>query len=78
MLDILKKHLEETAFQCVVATWINELENDEQQAFVLLKENQDRVVFADLYKDLSAQQSLPFKITAFRGHMKGYCSCQKS
>jgi hypothetical protein len=78
MLDILKKHLEETAFQCVVATWINELENDEQQAFALLKENQDRVVFADLYKDLSAQQDLPFKITAFRGHMKGYCSCQKN
>jgi hypothetical protein len=78
MLDILKKHLEETVFQCVVATWINELEDEEQQAFALLKQNQERIVFADLYKELSNNQTMPFKITAFRSHMKGYCSCQKS
>jgi hypothetical protein len=78
MLDILKKHLEETAYQCVVATWINGLEDDEQQAFALLKEKQERIVFADLYKELSDNQVLPFKITAFRGHMRGYCSCQKN
>ena len=78
MLDILKKHLEETAFQCVVATWINDLENEEQQAFALLKQNRERIVFADLYKELSNNQTLPFKITAFRSHMKGYCTCQKS
>jgi hypothetical protein len=78
MLDILKKHLEETVFQCVVATWIKELEDEEQQAFALLKQNQERIVFADLYKELLNNQELPFKITAFRSHMKGYCSCQKS
>jgi hypothetical protein len=78
MLDILKKHLEETAFQCVVSTWINELKDEEQQAFELLKQNQKRIVLAVLYKELSAQQELPFKLTAFRGHMRGYCSCQKN
>ena len=78
MLDILKKHLEETAFQCVVATWINELKNEEQQAFELLKQNQERIVLSVLYTELSAQQELPFKLTAFRGHMRGYCSCQKN
>ena len=78
MLDILKKHLEETAFQCVVATWINELKEEEQQAFALLKQNQERIVVANLYSELSEQQDLPFKITAFRGHMRGYCSCQKN
>ena len=78
MLDILKKHLEETAFQCVVATWINDLENEEQQAFALLKQNQERIVLSVLYTELSAQQELPFKLTAFRGHMRGYCSCQKN
>jgi hypothetical protein len=78
MLDILKKHLEEPVFQCVVANWIKELEDEEQKAFALLKQNQERIVFADLYKELSDNQTLPFKITAFRSHMKGYCTCQKS
>ena len=78
MLDILKKHLEETAFQCVVATWINELKDEEKQAFELLKQNQERIVLSVLYTELSAQQELPFKLTAFRGHMRGYCSCQKN
>lgn len=78
MLDILKKHLEETAYQCVVSTWISGLEAEEQQAFALLKQNQERIVFANLYSELASQQELPFKITAFRSHMRGYCTCQKN
>jgi hypothetical protein len=78
MLDILKKHLEEVDFECVVATWINGLKDEEQQAFALLMQNESKIVCSNLYSELAEQEKLPFKITAFRQHMRGYCSCRKN
>jgi hypothetical protein len=34
------------------------------------------VIIADLYRDLRAA-GVPFKLTAFRSHMRGYCACPK-
>lgn len=75
MLDVLNKHLTETPSVCVVAQWISGLGEQERVAFVQLRNN-DKVVAASLYKDLNEEDELPFKLTAFRSHLKGYCTCQ--
>jgi hypothetical protein len=75
MLDVLNKHLTSTPTVCVVAQWISKLTEQEQVAFVQLRNN-DKVVAASLYKDLNEEDELPFKLTAFRSHLKGYCTCQ--
>ena len=78
MLDILNKHLEDKPSSCVVNTWIKSLKNDEQEAFNLLQKNKEKLQAAILYKDLSSEMDLPFKLTPFRSHMRGYCTCQKN
>jgi hypothetical protein len=78
MLDILNKHLEDKPSSCVVNTWIKSLKNDEQEAFNLLQQNKEKIQAAILYKDLSSEMDLPFKLTAFRSHMRGYCTCQRN
>jgi hypothetical protein len=76
MLDILQKHLDGPTVGCVVDEWISTLSKEEQVIFEQLKASKV-TVFADLYRDLSTTTELPFKLTAFRSHMKGYCTCQK-
>lgn len=78
MLNILQKHLEkEAAFEiCVVAAWVLTLNEDEQKIINKLIETR-AVVVASLYKDLNSE-GVPFKLTAFRAHMRGYCTCQKN
>jgi hypothetical protein len=78
MLDILNKHLEEKPSSCVVNTWINSLKSDEQEAFNLLRQNNQKIKFAILYKELLSEMDLPFKLTVFRSHMRGYCTCQRN
>jgi hypothetical protein len=79
MLDILTKHLEEKAsINCVVSVWIESLDDAEKEAFVKLKENNKNVILASLYKELDNADPMPFKLTAFRSHLRGYCTCLKS
>ena len=77
MLDILNKHLNPEAATCVVADWATTLSNDEQAAFKKLCDNGKSVNASNLFTDMSAQTVLPFKLTAFRSHLRGYCTCQK-
>lgn len=79
MLDILSKHLTITSepSYCVVHTWIASLSEEEQLIMRELKNN-PKVVLAQLFYDLTKETELPFKITVFRAHMKGYCVCPKS
>ena len=76
MLDVLQKHLLSTPSLkgCVVSTWILNLTEEEKTVIALLKESKTTVI-VDLYRDLIANSELPFKLTAFRSHMKGYCTC---
>lgn len=78
MLDLLTKHLTVDTSVCKVAQWIKTLSEDEQKAFDALRENNAKVNNADLYKDLSKEVTLSFGMTAFRSHMRGYCTCQKN
>lgn len=77
MLEVLNKHLTEQPVLCVVAKWISGLAAEEQEAFAKITENSKRIHLATLFTDLSTQTDLPFKLTAFRSHIRGYCTCQK-
>lgn len=76
LVDILQKHLSKTSLVdgCIVASWAADLPEEEQQALIDLQTK--AVVIADLYRDLRAA-GVPFKLTAFRSHMRGYCACPK-
>jgi hypothetical protein len=76
MLEVLTKHLTSTETGCVTAQWIATLSEEEQKAFALTKENNEKIRIAHLYTDLSKEVLLPFKLTAFRSHLRGYCSCR--
>lgn len=75
MLDVLNKHLTATPAVCVVEQWVLSLEKEERAAFIELRNN-NKVVVASLYKDLNKETELPFKLTAFRSHLRGYCTCR--
>lgn len=76
LVDILQKHLSKPPLVkgCIVASWAADLPEEEQQALTDLQTK--AVVIADLYRDLRAA-GVPFKLTAFRSHMRGYCACPK-
>lgn len=79
MLDVLNSHLQGLTEprQCVVGKWIDELPELERNAFLLLVEA--RANAQKLYGNLlKSGVDMPFKITVFRMHMKGYCTCQSA
>ena len=73
MLDVLTKHLTDSPTTCAAGSWVKTLSSEEQEAFAKLKENNQKVNVAALYKDL---QPLPFGMTVFRSHLRGYCPCR--
>jgi len=76
MLDVLSKHLTGTPTVCAVGTWVKELSTEEQEAFSKLQENSQKVNASALYKDLQNDTQLPFGMTVFRSHLRGYCQCR--
>jgi hypothetical protein len=76
MLEVLNKHLTAKADLCAMGQWINTLDKKTQEAFDAIKENNKSVVLVELYNDLAKETELPFKITVFRSHLRGYCTCQ--
>ena len=77
MLDVIEKHLNGDNQGCVVARWIDGLKDEEKQAFSKVQANSQQIHLASLFSDLNKQINLPFKLTAFRSHLRGYCTCQK-
>jgi hypothetical protein len=77
MLETLNKHLTHLTVGCVVAQWISSLTEEEQTAFLEVQKHSEHIKIVGLYYDLDKEEKLPFKLTAFRSHMRGYCSCQK-
>ena len=76
MLEVLHNHLNNQKKGCSVDTWIKSLPQEEQDAFALVKENNANIKLALLFADLNKEDTLPFKLTAFRSHLRGYCTCQ--
>jgi hypothetical protein len=76
MLDILSKHLANEVTGCAVSRWIDGLPQEEQDAFAIVKEKNAKIKIAVLFADLTKESELPFKLTAFRSHMRDYCTCR--
>jgi hypothetical protein len=78
MLEVLERYLNGFSLSgcCVVSQWISTLSEEEQTLLQQLKEKNSDIKIASLYKDLTQSVNLPFKLTAFRSHLRGYCSCQ--
>jgi hypothetical protein len=77
MLDLLQKYMEPHVRTCAVAKWIDELSKEEQEVFSKLMEKNKTIHMTNLFNEIQKRTSLPFKLTAFRSHMRGYCTCQK-
>jgi hypothetical protein len=75
MLDVLSKHLSNEVTGCTVFRWIEGLSKEEQEAFAAIKEKSAKINLVSLFSDLNKEAELPFKLTAFRSHMRGYCTC---
>ena len=78
MLEILKKHIETASDGCSVQSWIDTLDVAEQKAFEDIYEHSQNINVASLYKEISVTDPLPFKLTAFRSHLRSYCTCPKN
>jgi hypothetical protein len=77
LVDVLTKHLSSARQGCVVNGWLSGLTKEEREAFEKIKEQSTSINVVILYKDLSENAELPFKLTAFRSHLRGYCTCPK-
>jgi hypothetical protein len=76
--DVLNKHLNVDSLpsRCLVGEWIEELDEETKTMFEELKDRKN-IVVAALYGDLvNSGVKLPGKLTTFRSHMRGYCSCR--
>jgi len=62
--------------KCRVGRWFGDLSEEEQQALGDLL-RKPRVNRTEVYEKLSQIIELPFKITLFKSHVKGSCSCPK-
>jgi hypothetical protein len=78
VLDILKKHINTATEGCSVSAWIDTLEDAEKKAFDDIREHSENINVSGLYKELSVTDTLPFRITAFRSHLRSYCTCPKN
>ena len=77
MLKALEKRLDYTGTErCTVGRWEDSQEPEDKTQLEVIKSIKQRVSLASLYKDLQDEVELPFKLTAFRAHMGGYCTCR--
>ena len=61
---------------CVVAKWLTTLSKEEAKEFIECI-SVPKLSAAGLYNSIVSQGiELPFKVTTFRMHVKGYCPCQ--
>jgi len=77
MLEVLTRYVNGSNLTgCVVSQWISTLNEEEQKLLQQLKEKSSDVKIASLYEDLAQSVGLPFKLTAFRSHLRSYCTCR--
>ena len=75
LLEIIENHAKALPSKCSVGKWIETLDQKEQDALNGLVNN-NKLNATSLFLALEKQIELSFKITTFRSHMRGYCSCQ--
>ena len=75
ILDILEEQLQEKTGVCSVGKWISKLEPEEQDALQKIQQIQTYNL-SELYRKLADRTELPYKLTSFKSHMRGVCTCQ--
>jgi hypothetical protein len=73
--DIIKTHLEQTTPRCTVGKWVLSLDTPDQNEFNTLFDM--KINYASFYRLLEKSTQVPFKLTSFKSHMRGDCSCPK-
>ena len=76
MIEVLEQYLTQSKEACIVSKGVDGLNDKEQEAIEKLRENNANVNVGKLFKDLSVNTKLPFRLTAFRSHMRSYCTCR--
>jgi len=77
MIDILEQYIAQPSGEgCAMNIWLSSQPKEVQSMFEKLQENKS-INLSSLFSDLNQHSPLPFKITLFRMHMRGYCSCKK-
>ena len=83
--DLVEEYLTTNRVGCVVSRWITALSDEDRGVFEKLlavtRDNNKAVdikaFYAALVRKAEAEKlSVPFKLTAFRSHMRGYCTCR--
>ena len=79
MLNTFTEFLLDNKFECVVKKWLNTLSLEDQANYDSIEKKYragSTIVIAAIYSALVLEVgSLPFKITSFRTHMNGVCTC---
>lgn len=75
ILDILEEQLSTPTTKCVVGRWVVSLTTEEQNGLEKIKEL-PKYNLVNLYRKLNERTELPFKLTSFKSHMRGVCTCQ--
>lgn len=76
MLETLKKHLDNEHRLCKVGTWIDSMDEEHRALFKELILKKEDISIAPLHNDLLRENQMPYKLTAFRSHIRGYCTCR--
>jgi hypothetical protein len=79
ILGVLANHLANSKGDgvCSMGAWINTLDDKSKEMFTKIIESKN-INISKLYSDLiQSGIELPVRLTAFRSHLKGYCTCQK-
>lgn len=76
LLEIIEDYAKTASSKCSVGKWVDTLEKEEQDALNSLI-NSESLNATSLFLAIEKQVKLPFKVTTFRSHMRGYCTCQQ-
>jgi len=81
-VPLFTEFLEDEKFECTVKKWLNELTSEDQSEYAVLESIYRAGAKIDISKVynklLDGTDSLPFKLTSFRTHIKGVCTCQRN
>lgn len=75
ILDILEEQLVPRKAKCSVGKWVDTLNPEEQQVLEKIKAT-GVYNLSELYRKLDERTELPYKMTSFKSHMRGVCTCQ--
>lgn len=79
LLEILSKEKHKVRqTECSTKKWLDTLSEEELDALMDCI-NDPSISISSLYNSIAhSDAGIPFKLTAFRSHMRGYCVCQKN